>query len=61
MSGISPVEQLRAALARAAQRQPGDRFDDMVKRGAIDASGKVLLRGPSASNDFGVFPDIKEN
>ncbi len=36
------MEQVRGRLARPAS----DRFDEMVRRGAIDEKGRVLLRFP---------------
>ena len=40
------VEQLRAALERRGQRPPHERWEELVRRGAIDAEGRVLIRGP---------------
>jgi len=42
------VKQLREAIRQRRQRPPAERFRDMVRRGVIDASGRVLLTGPPA-------------
>lgn len=40
------IAEMRAILARDAQRPAKERWDEMVARGAIDSKGRVLLRGP---------------
>lgn len=48
MTKIEALRLLRDALDRDAERPARERFDDMVRRGAIDEQGRVLLRGPDA-------------
>lgn len=43
---LETVERLRAILAEDAKRPARERFDEMVRCGAIDAEGRVLLKGP---------------
>lgn len=47
MTKPEAIRLLREALERDARRPARDRFDDMVRRGAIDEQGRVLLRGPA--------------
>lgn len=40
------IAEMREILARDAQRPAKERWNELVARGAIDAEGRVLLRGP---------------
>ena len=42
------IEKLKVALEKKAQRPTRERWNDLIKRGAIDAEGNVLIRGPEA-------------
>jgi hypothetical protein len=45
------LRQLKDAAERRRETPPQDRFADLVKRGAIDAEGHVLLRIPGLPED----------
>jgi hypothetical protein len=40
------IQRLREAIRRRGNRSPEERFQEMVRRGVIDAKGRVLLRIP---------------
>lgn len=45
------VEKLQAALERQRQQSAREHWDELVRRGAIDAEGKVLVRGPESRDE----------
>jgi hypothetical protein len=40
------IQRAREALRKWAAKSPQERFDEMVRRGVIDAKGRVLKRCP---------------
>lgn len=47
MRDDSIPDQLRAAIRKRAETPAAERFDDMVRRGVVDKSGRVLIRMPA--------------
>lgn len=46
MAKKTPIEQLREAILREAEKPSHERWQALIDRGAIDAEGRVLIRGP---------------
>ncbi len=46
MAKKTPHELLKEALLLEAERPPRELFQELIDRGAIDAEGRVLIRGP---------------
>jgi hypothetical protein len=53
MRKLTPAEQLRQAVIKNGQRPAKEQIRDMIKRGAIDERGRVLLVGPGCNDSPG--------
>jgi len=53
------IQRLKAAIRRRQEMSNAEWFQDMIRRGILDANGKVLLRMPHPTEKVGNTADTK--